>query len=74
MLHERQVAVTRLSFYVRHHNSPKKRKEIIMASFNIKTYTVNITNCATPYAYIMVFDANQASRATYRARLNFSQL
>lgn len=40
-----------------------------MSSFNIKTYTVQITNCATPYAYIMLFDG-----ANYRARLNFSQL
>ena len=38
-----------------------------MASFVIKTYAVKLTNCASPYAWIMIFD----EAGTYRARLNF---
>lgn len=38
-----------------------------MASFTIKTYSVNITNCARPYAWIMLFDQG----GQFRARLNF---
>jgi len=38
-----------------------------MASFTIKTYSVKLTNCARPYAWIMLFD--QADQ--FRARLNF---
>ena len=38
-----------------------------MTSFSIKTYSVKITNCAKPYAYIMLFDQGER----YRARLNF---
>jgi len=45
-----------------------------MASFVIKSYSVQITNCKSPYAYIMLFDASTGSAATFRARLDFSQL
>jgi len=38
-----------------------------MTSFNIRNYSVKLTNCARPYAWIILFDkANK-----YRARLNF---
>jgi hypothetical protein len=45
-----------------------------MQDFRVKTYSVKITNCATPYAYIMLYDAESADNAQYKARLNFSQM
>jgi hypothetical protein len=45
-----------------------------MSSFNVKSYRVNITNCATPYCFIMLFNSENVMDATYSARLDFSQL
>lgn len=45
-----------------------------MPSFNVKAYSVKITNSADPFTYIMLFDDEHASKSRYRARLNFSQL
>jgi len=45
-----------------------------MANFIIKTYTVQITNCASPYAYIMLFDSEIGAKSKYRVRLNFTMM
>jgi hypothetical protein len=53
------------------HMNPRAEGKCSMPSFSIKTYTISVTNNSTPYAWIMLFDADQGSAATYLARLNF---
>ena len=45
-----------------------------MASFTVRSYSVTVSNCASPYAYVMLFDADAGSQSNYRVRLDFSQL
>lgn len=42
-----------------------------MPSFTIKTYELRLTNRASPYAWIMLYDSEDAGEAGHRARLNF---
>ena len=40
----------------------------------VSTYTINLPNCSSRYAYIMLFGTETTTKAKYRARLDFSAL
>ncbi|MBN1945963.1 MAG: hypothetical protein JW797_09825 [Bradymonadales bacterium] len=43
-----------------------------MACFEVRSYSVNISNCSSPYAYIILFNGDTEQISHLRARLDFS--